>query len=84
MVALVPIQENPLKTRRDLGMALIQFCHPLQGHFSPGNAHIDLGEGGSRHVKHVATLWPPSRLSPGLFGASCRHGPAVDTLPSTI
>lgn len=82
MVAMLPIQENSLKTRRDLELALIQFCHPLQGHFSPGNAHIDLGEGGSRHVKHVATLEAFSRPLWGIVPAW--HTPIDDLILSGI
>lgn len=68
------IRDNPLKTRRDVQDAVRQLCEPLMDRYSPGRAHLKLGETGSGCTEETAGMEGFSRVLWGLVPLAAGGG----------
>ncbi|HZG86025.1 DUF2264 domain-containing protein [Paenibacillus sp.] len=62
----LPIQQNPLRTREDVQLAVEQLCRPLLPYVTPGKTRVRLGATSSGCPDHTSELEGFSRLLWGL------------------
>jgi len=62
----LPIQNNPLRTRADMQLAVEQLCRPLLPYFTPGRTRVRLGATSSGSPDGTSALEGFSRLLWGL------------------
>lgn len=62
----LPIQKNPLQSRKDLAEAVKQIVYPLQPYYSKGKAKLELGNTGTSYSDDIAGLEGFSRVLWGL------------------
>ncbi len=60
------IKSNPLRSKEDVQLAVMQICDPLKSFYSEGRAHISIGSTGAAYSDAVAQMEGFSRVLWGL------------------
>ncbi|MFD0671067.1 DUF2264 domain-containing protein [Cohnella sp. GCM10027633] len=82
--AAIPIRSNRLKTRQDVQEAVWQLCEPPTSRYSPGGAHLKLGETGSGCTEETARMEGFSRVLWGLAPLAAGGGDIGEELWETV